>query len=299
MSGLVVVSTLGGFGGVTALNAATNYACSQCSPPVWHAVETANFRILCFGTQGVSRDTADGCEKLRDKLAGQWLGRQPAPNWNPKCDIVLHATDEAYVREVGGGGRNTVASALVDRKQGRIASRRIDVRSTQKNWLSTALGHELTHVVLADRFAARALPRWVDEGIAILADPTEKQSRHRGDLKSAIAARGEFRVLELITLADYPAAHRWGAFYGQSASLVQFLIDRSGEERFVEFVEVSFDRGYEQALQQVYQFGIADLERDWHAQLKAPPLKPKLASAASYPAGSPTPSVLEASLKKP
>jgi hypothetical protein len=206
----------------------------------------------------------------------------PTP-WIPKCDIVLHPTDEAYLREVGSGGRNTAASSLVDRQQGRIVLRRIDIRSTQSNWQMAALGHELTHVVLADRFEGRSLPRWIDEGMAILADPDEKQLRHRNDLKKAIAARAEFRVLELVTLADYPAAQRWGTFYGQSASLVQFLVDQAGPEQFVGFVEVALDRGYDQGLRQVYHFGIADLERRWHAQLNAPvvAVRPTLQTAAS------------------
>jgi hypothetical protein len=258
------------FAGVT-VYAATPDSCSHCSAATWHAVETANFRILSYGAQGVARETAEACETLRERLAQQWLSRKAVPaSWIPKCDIVLHPTDEAYLREVGSGGRNTVASSLVDRKQGRIVIRRIDIRSTQSNWQIAALGHELTHVVLADRFAGRSLPRWIDEGTAILADPDEKQVRHRKDLKNAIAARAEFRLLELVTLADYPAAQRWGAFYGQSASLVQFLVDQAGPEQFVDFVEVALDRGFDQGLRQVYQLRIADLERRWHAQLNAP-----------------------------
>jgi hypothetical protein len=268
--GFVTVLAVGSLAGVS-VQAATPEPCSHRSAATWHAVETANFRILSYGAQGAARETADACETLREQLIRQWLSRGAGPaSWVPKCDIVLHPSDEAYLREVGSGGRNTVASSLIDRKQGRIVIRRIDIRSTQSNWQTAALGHELTHVVLADRFAGRSLPRWIDEGMAILADPDEKQRRHRQDLEQAVAARAEFRLLELVTLADYPAAHRWGAFYGQSASLVQFLVDLEGPEQFVDFVEVAVNRGYEQGLRQVYQFGIADLERRWHSQLSAP-----------------------------
>ncbi len=257
--------------GVTPLRAAPACQCAQCPAAAWHAVETANLRILNYGPHAVTREVAEGCEIARQQLARKWLGGSVQPNrWNPKCDIVVHPTEDAYLREVGRGAGNTVASSLIDRKHGKIALRRIDVRSTQSNWQTAALGHELTHVVLADRFPARALPRWVDEGAAILADSIEKQSLHRKDLQGAVAGRTEFRLLELITLANYPDAKHWGTFYGQSASLVEFLVSQAGEERFIEFVETALELGYEPALTQVYRFGIPELERRWYAQLRQP-----------------------------
>ena len=65
------------------------------------------------------------------------------------------------------------------------------------------------------------------------------------------------------------AAGRWATFYGQRASLVEFLVNQQGEERFVEFVQRAADNGYERALAQSYQFGTAELERRWRGQLGA------------------------------
>ncbi|MEX0978552.1 MAG: peptidase MA family metallohydrolase [Pirellulales bacterium] len=242
----------------------------------WHIVETASFRILSYGATPVSPQTAEACERVRDQLTRQWLSNAPglsdapAEAWSPKCDLVLHATDAAYLREVGGGGRGTVASALVDRQRGRIALRRIDIRSTRSDWLTSALAHELAHVVLCDRFVLEALPRWLDEGIAIQADPHHKRQQHQRDLERAVARGLQFRVAELFALADYPPADRWGTFYGQSASLVAYLVAQQGHQRFVEFVELSQQRGYDDALRRVYRFGIGELERRWHAELTAP-----------------------------
>lgn len=259
---------MGGFDGVTVLRAATHASGLQRPPPTWHVVETANFRILTFGRRGARRDTAEACEALRSRLVDRWLGEDCATCWQPKCDLVLHASDESYLREVGPGGRATVASALVLRRRGRIAVRRIDVRGTQANWQTSSLPHELTHVVVADRFAQQPPPRWADEGVAILADPADKRRRHRNDLHAALRRRAEFRLAELITLADYPPAGRWGTFYGQSASFVEFLVDRAGERQFLAFVAASQDRGYEQGLQQAYGAGIAELERDWRLRAR-------------------------------
>jgi hypothetical protein len=268
VSGLVAACTLGGFDGVTVSRAATHASRSQCSPPTWHVVETANFKIYSYGVSGVTSETATACEALRSQLAARWLTDADQP-WSPKCNLVLHTSDEGYLREVGAAGRSTAASTLVDRTAGRVTLRRIDVRANRAGWQAGALGHELTHVLLADRFARHALPRWVDEGVAILADTSEKQRRHRADLEQALAARREFRLIELVTLSDYPEAHRWGTFYGQSASLVEYLVARFGERSFVEFVQAAGEHGYEQALARAYQLSSAELERQWRAHATA------------------------------
>ena len=253
-----MVGTLGGFDGVTVLRAATHASSSHCSPPTWHVVETANFRIHNYACQCVDRQTADTCERLRAQLCRRWLGDDDAC-WQPKCHVVIHPNDASYLREVGDAGRSTVASALVERDKGRIALRRIDVRDTSLG----AFGHELAHVVLADRFAREPLPRWVDEGIAMLADSAEKQRRHARDFEQALSNRAEFRLVELLGMGDYPAPGRWGAFYGQSASLVNYLVEQSGEAQFLAFVAASLDAGYEQGLKQVYGLDFAQLERRW------------------------------------
>ncbi|MEX2113843.1 MAG: hypothetical protein WD845_11695 [Pirellulales bacterium] len=178
--------------------------------------------------------------------------------------MVIHPTAASYLAEVGSAGRSTVASALVQREAGRIALRRIDVRDTSHG----AFGHELAHVVLADRFTREPLPRWVDEGIAILADSADKQRRHARDFAEALSNRAEFRLVELVAMEDYPPAGRWGAFYGQSASLVSFLVQQAGEQQFLDFVAAALESGYQQGLRETYDMSIAQLERRWrtHAQ---------------------------------
>ncbi len=249
--------------------------CSQCaanptakSARTWHAVETANFRILNFGAEPVAQQAAQECEAIRKRLVRQWLGEVGDQAWSRKCVVVLHPNDNSYAREVGAAGRNTVASSLVDRQRQRVSSRRIDIRVHEAGWHSAALAHELTHVILADRFSAQSLPRWVDEGLAILADPTDKQQQHFRELRSAMAGGADFRVLELFTMADYPSARRWGAFYGQSASVVQFLVGQTGHERFLQFVELAISQGYDEALRDVYGFGMLELERRWREHVR-------------------------------
>ncbi len=230
-------------------------------------VETASFRIVGLDAKMANQAIAACCEQMRDELALRWLGEKADGAWTPKCDVVLHSSDESYLREVGRGGRNTVASSVIDRDGPRVLRRRIDLLAANARWSASTLGHELTHLVLADAFADKKLPRWLDEGIAILADSPTKQSQHRRDLKIALQRGAEFRVLELVSLADYPPAERWGAFYGQSASLVQYLVEQGDERQFVEFVRIALADGYDRGLRQVYGCALPELERQWRAQL--------------------------------
>ena len=236
----------------------------------WHIVETANFRLLSYGQHPASREVAEHCEQLRADLAAKWFSNRPDDDWSPKCDLVLHSSDASYLREVGPGGRSSLASALVDRHEGRIAARRVDIRASQGDWRNSALAHELVHVILADRFAHDSLPRWINEGAAILADPPEKRLRHGRDVRRAVAAGAHFRLAELLALPDYPPQGRWSTFYDQSADLVDYLVQQQGHARFATFVEISLEHGYDQATRTVYGCGLAELERRWQRSLSSP-----------------------------
>ena len=243
----------------------------QSAACCWQVLETANFRILSYGSQPVDGRVGEACERLRDELCAKWHAVEGAGVWTPKCDVVLHPNDASYLREVGAGGVTTVASSLVDHKAGSISLRRVDVRSQQSQWQTAALPHELTHVILADCFLGRLVPRWIDEGAALLADPAEKQLRHKAELAGAVADRSAFRVVELLTLEDYPAGNRWGAFYGQSLSLVEYLTQQRSTDEFIRFVQLSFDKGYDASLREVYGLAdVADLERCWQSKVKLP-----------------------------
>jgi hypothetical protein len=153
---------------------------------------------------------------------------------------------------------------LVKTNKGRIVSRRIDLLGSDTEFLSAALPHELTHVILRDRFTLTVAPRWADEGMAMLADTEAKQDRHYRDLEEALAQRTTFRAAELLTMEEYPSPGRFGTYYGQSASLTKFLVARKSPEQFVEFLDRARNTGYDAALQECYGIaGVGELDRQW------------------------------------
>ena len=48
---------------------------------------------------------------------------------------------------------------------------RTNLRADHPQVLTAILPHEVTHVVLADLFTTQQIPRWADEGMAVLAEP--------------------------------------------------------------------------------------------------------------------------------
>jgi len=132
-----------------------------------------------------------------------------------------------------------------------VSKRQVDLLPTQSGELS-ALAHELTHVLVADYFGGKQLPRWADEGMAILADSVEKRRLHQRDLKLALSQRKAFHAAELLAVTDYPATSRIPAFYGQSESVVAFLCRRDTPAKFLEFVQLAMKNGHETSISEVY-----------------------------------------------
>jgi hypothetical protein len=232
--------------------------------------ETENFSICRPVNYRYEADTGATLEKARGELQEAWLPKNAAAGWRPKCQIVLHATSAGYLQAVGRGAEATTGSALVDFDKGRISARKIDIRGDRPDWFAAALTHELTHVVLADRFIAVAIPHWADEGMAILADTQAKRGRHAVDLHAALGTGAEFRLAELLTLAGYPQPRRMGAFYGQSASLVDYLTTIGTREQLVAMVERATSHGYDVALREIYAVeSVRHLERDWRNHVAA------------------------------
>jgi hypothetical protein len=189
----------------------------------------------------------------------------------PRCAIVLHKSRASYAAAVGAGAAQTSGRSLVQSRGRRVVSRRIDLLVDEHN-RAPALAHELTHILLAGHFGAQRIPRWADEGLALLFDADEKQQRHDRDLSCALNADAAIRLVELLALERVSSFEQMGVFYAQSLSLVRFLVERESPAQFVSFIERSGEVGYERALRELYAIeGVAQLERLWLQHATASP----------------------------
>lgn len=241
---------------------------------------SASFSVVSHDPHHPADQVAAECERQREQLQERWLGRR-GQRWQQRCTVVIHANENAYLRSVGWQAAMTRGVSKICRQQGRILSRDIVLVADPVSGELTALAHELTHLVLADRFT-RQPPRWADEGIAMLADAAEKRSLHLRDLNRALERRCCPGVAETLSMYHYPQGSRLAAFYGQSLSLVGYLTEIGESAKVVDFVALAMERGYDAALLEVY--GIADtaeFERRWRRHLDAPP---QIAASTPTPA---------------
>ena len=74
--------------------------------------------------------------------------------------------------------------------------------------MDAVLPHETTHVVLAGQFGSLPVPRWADEGIAVLTEPPAKVAQHRQNLLRCHQEGMLFGLKELMVLENYPQEPR-------------------------------------------------------------------------------------------
>ena len=78
-----------------------------------------------------------------------------------------------------------------------------------------------------------------------------------------------FPLVQLLDLRQYPSPDQWAAFYGQSASLVRYLLQRGTPQQLLTFAEQQRSAGVNVALREVYGLnGVAELHQHWRASLE-------------------------------
>jgi hypothetical protein len=230
----------------------------------WAVCETANFRFFHNQPRETAEKAARVAEAARAMATKKWFGEAGAA-WSPKCDVYLHATAQDYSTATGvpaeSPGHSTISRAP---NSDRIVARKIDLHADDPNMLIGVLPHETTHVVLAGRFGPRDIPRWADEGMAVLSEPRERVELHLRNLPKHRSEGMLFPTATLTRMEKYPEPRAVGAFYAESVSLVEFLSKEKGTQVFSQFLHEALDGGYEPALQKYY--GIKDfneLDQRW------------------------------------
>ncbi len=132
------------------------------------------------------------------------------------------------------------------------------------------LRHELTHVVtaVAGEGPFGTLPAWLDEGTAVYA-----QSSPGGFGDAVERAVDRDSLLSLGSISSYPGdPDNVNLFYGESWSLVSYLIDTYGAADFAQlFAEFQSGESTSEALIAVYGVDRDGLEDEWRVSLGLAP----------------------------
>jgi hypothetical protein len=228
----------------------------------WYLAETKNFRVWHHLNQADATQVAKSSEACRAEAGMKWFG-SVGNDWTPICEIYLHSTAQEYAKSTGAPavspGHTTLKTEGI-----RVLSRRIDLHTDDANMMTGVLPHETTHVVLAGRLGEQPVPRWADEGMAVLAEPKNRIQKHLDNLPKHARENTLFHVSRLMQMADYPEPKLVGPFYAQSVSLVDYLTRLKGPQAFSEFMKDGLKNGYESALSRHYSIqSYNDLNQSW------------------------------------
>jgi hypothetical protein len=222
-------------------------------------IETPNFRVTGVPSR-VARLMAESAERHRKEVAEHWLGKA-LPNWPEPCPIEVQINDKG-----SPGGATTFA--FLERK----IEMRMRLEGSLDRLLADTLPHEVTHTVMATHFG-KAVPRWADEGIAMLSESPEEQQRHQR-LFLALAAEGRnIKLDKLFKLKDYPDDVM--VLFAQGYSVTRFLVERKDRPTLLKFVRDGMDSGWDKAAKKHYGFGdVAELEQAWLGTLRGREIAP-------------------------
>lgn len=219
---------------------------------------TRNFTVTAPSKE-LAQTFGEYAEKYRQQKALEWLG-SVMPDWPEPCPLSVKITGSS-----DGGG----ATHFTFGPNG-VTSRRMEIFGGTEKLLKSVLPHEVTHTVLAHRFG-RAVPRWADEGGSVLSENDEERFSHDVRCREMLNQGRAFHLRVLFALDDYPRDMH--VLYAEGYSIVQYLVDQGGRQKFLDFVAEGMKRGnknWEQAVQ-VYGYNSTDeLQAAWIEHLKNP-----------------------------
>jgi hypothetical protein len=224
--------------------------CSQ-TPECSH--QTANF-VVYAETAEVAKMVADSAEGHRQEIAKLWHGKKLA-DWSKPCRIDVALT-------MNGPQGCTEITYF----RGQVAAHKIDVKGALNQILKGPLPHEVTHVLLGHHFGSQ-VPRWADEGAAILSEDESQAVLQQKAFAAILTAEKQFPLRPFLAMQEYPSDLR--CLYAQGHSVSRFLVSAKGRPTLLAFVSDGLRRGWDEAVREQYGYkDVEDLEAAWLDSLR-------------------------------
>lgn len=211
--------------------------------------EITNFRVDAPTTE-IARKIGLAAEQYRKEKALEWLGRE-LPAWPERCPIRVKLTV---------GGFSSATTFAFD--NGKVLQQSMMVESSLDHILKVDLPHEMTHVVLAHHFGC-PIPRWADEGAAILSSAEEERRLHEKALERVLSEPGrQIPLRRLFPQMEYPSDVM--ALYAEGCSVTRFLVEAKDRKTFLKFIAAGKQDGWDKAVKRYYGYpGVDELEEAW------------------------------------
>ncbi len=236
----------------------------QCTPVVAQfapqrpfVAQSQNFIVFASSPQWAT-EVSENAERLRSELAQRWLG-QELPAWQERCPIHVTAGPN-----LGAGGETRFS--LLPQGAGNWM---MNVQGSPERVLDSVLPHEISHTIFATYFAplGKYVPRWADEGACTTVEHESEKRKHRGHLTNFLKTGRGLAFNQMFQLKEYPDPIL--PLYAQGHSVVQFLIDQGGTQKFIQFIKTGMQtESWDRALQQYYAYrSIGEFQTLWNKWL--------------------------------
>ncbi|RJO65623.1 MAG: hypothetical protein C4540_00550 [Candidatus Omnitrophota bacterium] len=235
--------------------------------PKWNTVKSTHFIIYYAKAEDAFvRSVVDYAEKYYEKIADSlgfrrynfWL-------WDNRAKIYIHENALEYQKETGQPSWS-LGSASPKEKI-------IHTFLREEGFLDSILPHELGHIIFREfvGFDNPAIPLWFEEGVASYQEAS-KLAIAKEVVRQALKD-GSFLNIEGLVRFDgknIKDEKVVNVFYAESISIVNYLIKKFGNDRFVLFCQYLRDKkNFERALASSYPIAnIKELERGWIEDIK-------------------------------
>jgi len=221
----------------------------------WASHRTGRFIIRYHQGTAVA-PVAEAAEAAMSRALAALKGALPEAFAMPRVHLTVYATEREYRAATG----ERIAPAL-SRPPASVFS-----YEGAPHLQDNLLPHELMHLAL--HRAVGPQPLWLDEGLAVRQEAMAGLQFAR--LKQLAAAGQAWPLAAVLSEAPAQLAARSGgerdAFYAAAFALVQFLVQKGGVPKLLDFARGAAQNGLANALQQHYGFSsVAVLERAWAA----------------------------------
>lgn len=141
--------------------------------------------------------------------------------------------------------------------------------------------HELAHVVTgaATKSHLADLPTWINEGLSTYAQNDLLQSE--ADALDLAIRRDAVLPITSLGAAARGSAGDVSIFYAQSGSIIEFMIDVLGAEKFGDFLDALAEDTVDGALMTVYGFDTLGLENAWREAVGLPQVEAGAGSSSN------------------
>ncbi len=238
--------------------------CLPVSSQEWQELKGDHFIIYFVGDKAFSKEVLRKAEQYYDNISGD-LGYSRRSNfwqWENRSKIYIYEDRESFTTT---GGYPHWSEGIAE-----YSTRTINTFSGSRNFINAVLPHEITHLIFRDFVGLDNpnIPLWLDEAVAQRQEPYKRKV-----IKNAVKYIYEQgRTIPLtkfmnMNVMEETAERIVAAFYIQAMSIVEFLTEEYGTDRFISFCRGLRDgKGIEEALQFAYPTSmrsVEELEQKW------------------------------------